>query len=68
MMEAMMEDLKPAVARLKAAKADVAVALGKKKDEDTMMKVTQVFELNYNMVFLCMMHVLLHVWNSRRCA
>ncbi|CAE7673709.1 unnamed protein product [Symbiodinium microadriaticum] len=42
MMEAMMEDLKPAVANLRDAKATIAVALGQKKDEDALKGPTQV--------------------------
>ena len=42
MMECMMEDLRPALRDLKAAKADVAVVLGQKKDEDAIKGPTEV--------------------------
>ena len=50
MMEAMMEDLKPAVANLRDAKATIAVALGQKKDEDALKGPTQAFQLNFQLL------------------
>ena len=42
MMEAMMEDLRPALHDLRNAKAAVAVVLGQKKDEDAIQGPTEV--------------------------
>ena len=40
-----MEDLKPAICNLRMAKADVALAIGLKKDEAALKEPTQVFLL-----------------------